>query len=67
MTPLAVQYAASYAGLSFWELHRVQLVHIADYQRFKAEGDTSRADSALRAVNAIGEVLDERDGTSRCA
>lgn len=53
----------TYKELAFWELHRVQQVHISDYQRYKLDGCDDAAEKTLEVIGAFGEVLDERDGT----
>lgn len=53
-----------FSHLSFDELLGVQRVYIEDYKRWKAEGDVMAA-ITLDQVNAMGEVIDMMDGTTR--
>lgn len=54
-----------FSHLSFDELLGVQRVYIDDYKRWKAEGDDVMAAITLDQVNALGEVIDLMDGTTR--
>lgn len=55
----------AFSHLSFDELLGVQRVYIEDYKRWKAEGDDVMAAITLDQVNAMGEVIDMMDGTTR--
>lgn len=55
----------NYADLSVRDLIGVQAVNCEDYYRYKAEGLTELAERMLLQINAMGEYIDERDGTSR--
>lgn len=59
----ARRFKDTYANLDFWELHAVQQVIIEDYEKARDKGHMHAAGHILEDVNAIGEVLDERDGT----
>ena len=67
MSLKAKRFRDVYAALSFWELHGVQRVYIADYIRERDAGNTGLAAAILADINALGEVIDERDGTRQFA
>ena len=68
---------ADYKALDFWAIHKIQKVYITDYELLKSEAadqvrrndfagaksTMERAERVLEDINALGRILDERDGT----
>lgn len=67
LSPLAQHIQNIHESTDFWTLHNIQRVHIDDLERLKAEEEPNNEliASVMRVINAYGEVLDERDGTTR--
>lgn len=67
LSPRAQRLVTAYADSDLQTLLSVQRVHVTDYYRYRAEGLSEAAGAALEAVNALGEVIDQREGTQRVA
>lgn len=67
MSLRARQFRDAYAALSAPGIWAIQRVYIADYIRERDAGNTGHAAAILADINALGEVIDERDGTRQFA